>query len=121
MTAWGKMLRPRALYDVRESTSLCRYVKLKNRKENARGWGSPEKTALGVESEALGAVVVVTVMSGRQRADARALALQVKDHLWAGQVDEVIVTLQAHADRLGPPQAPDGPEHPRRVLANNVG
>ncbi len=33
----------------------------------------------------------------------------------------MIVTLQAHADRLGPPQATDGPEHPRRVLANNVG
>ncbi len=33
----------------------------------------------------------------------------------------MIVTLQGHADRLGPPQATDGPEHPRRVLANNVG
>ncbi len=52
--------------------------------------------------------------------EAQALAEQLKDQLWAGQVDEVIVTLQGHADRLGPPQATDGPEHPRRVLANNV-
>ena len=28
---------------------------------------------------------------------------------------------ETHADRLGPPQASDGPDHPRRVLANNVG
>ncbi len=49
------------------------------------------------------------------------LARQLKDHLWAGRVAEVIATLQRHADRLGPPQAGDGPEHPRRVLANNVG
>jgi hypothetical protein len=52
---------------------------------------------------------------------ALALAEQLKDHLWAGRVDEVIVTLQRHADGLGPPQAGDGSEHPRRVLANNVG
>ena len=50
-----------------------------------------------------------------------ALARPLKDHLWAGQVDEVIFALQGHADRLGPPQATDGPEHPRRVPANNVG
>ena len=55
------------------------------------------------------------------RQEARALAGQLKDQLWAGQVDAVIATLQAHADRLGPPQATDGLEHPRRVLANNVG
>ncbi len=36
-------------------------------------------------------------------------------------MNEVIATLQRHADCLGPPQATDGPEHPRRVLANNVG
>ena len=58
---------------------------------------------------------------GKDTPEAQALALQLKDHLWAGRVDEVIVTLQNHADRLGPPQAGDGPEHPRRVLANNVG
>ncbi len=49
------------------------------------------------------------------------MAQQLKDQLWSGQVGEVIVALQRHADRLGPPQATDVPEHPRRVLANNVG
>ena len=58
---------------------------------------------------------------GKDTREARALAEQLKDHLWAGEVDEVIVTLQGHADRLGMPQADDGPDHPRRVLANNVG
>lgn len=53
--------------------------------------------------------------------EAEALVGELKDHLWSGRVDEVIDTLQRHADRLGPPQADDGAEHPRRVLANNVG
>jgi hypothetical protein len=50
--------------------------------------------------------------------EAAALAEQLKDALWDGQVDQVIATLQGHAERLGPPQESDGPEHPRRVLAN---
>jgi hypothetical protein len=50
-----------------------------------------------------------------------ALAKQLKDHLWDGELDEVIALLKTHAERLGPPQASDGPDHPRRVLANNVG
>ncbi len=36
-------------------------------------------------------------------------------------MNELIVTLQRHSDRLGPPQATEGPEHPHRVLVNNVG
>jgi hypothetical protein len=58
---------------------------------------------------------------GKDTPEAQALARQLKDHLWAGQVDAIVATLQTHAFRLGPPQAADGPEHPRRVLANNVG
>ena len=58
---------------------------------------------------------------GKDTPEAQVLARQLKDHLWAGRVDEVIVTLQRHAECWGPPQATDGPEHPRRVLANNVG
>ncbi len=58
---------------------------------------------------------------GKDTPEAQALAGQLKDHLCNGEVGEVIVTLQRHADRLGPPQAGDGSEHPRRVLANNVG
>ena len=58
---------------------------------------------------------------GKDTLEARALAEQLKDHLWNGGVDEVIVALQGHVDLMGPPQVGDGLEHPRRVLANNVG
>ena len=58
---------------------------------------------------------------GRESAAADALAEQLKDALWNGRMDEVITTLQDHAERLGPPRDGDGSEHPRRVLANNVG
>jgi hypothetical protein len=58
---------------------------------------------------------------GRDTPEAAALAEQLETALWDGQVEQVITGLQAQATRLGPPQAPDAPEHPRRVLANNVG
>jgi hypothetical protein len=58
---------------------------------------------------------------GRDTPEAAALAAQLKTALWDGQVESVIQALQTHAARLGPPQPTDGPEHPRRVLANNVG
>jgi hypothetical protein len=58
---------------------------------------------------------------GRDAPEAAALARQLKDALWDGRVEWVIAALQTQAERLGPPQAGDGPEHPRRVLANNVG
>jgi hypothetical protein len=58
---------------------------------------------------------------GRESPEATALAEQLKDALWNGRMDEVITTLQQHAERLGPPRDGDGPEHPRRVLASNVG
>jgi len=57
---------------------------------------------------------------GKDAPEALVLAEQLKDDLWAGQVDQVIAILKTHADRLGPPGESDGPEHPRRVLANNV-
>ena len=52
---------------------------------------------------------------------AERLAEQLKEHLWNGRVDEVIAILRRHGDRAGPPQSGDGPDHRRRVLANNVG
>ena len=58
---------------------------------------------------------------GRDTPEATALADRLKDALWDGQVEQVIATLQTHAQRLGPPEESDGAEHPRRVLANNVG
>jgi hypothetical protein len=58
---------------------------------------------------------------GRDAPEATALACQLKGALWDGQVEQVIAALQVQAERLGPAQESDGPEHPRRVLANNVG
>ena len=58
---------------------------------------------------------------GRDAPEARALAERLKGHLWDGQLDQVIAILKTQADRLGPPRKSDGPDHPRRVLANNVG
>ena len=58
---------------------------------------------------------------GKDTPESWALAGQLKDALWDGQLDQVIATLKTHAERLGPPQTCDGPDHPRRVLATNVG
>jgi len=58
---------------------------------------------------------------GRESPEAVGLAERLKDALWDGRIEQVLATLQQHAERLGPPQDGDGAEHPRRVLANNVG
>ena len=58
---------------------------------------------------------------GTDAPESLVLAEQLKDHLWDGRVDHVIAILKTHADRLGPPHETDGPDHPRRVVANNVG
>jgi len=58
---------------------------------------------------------------GKETSASLVLAEQLKDFLWDGQLDPLIAILKTHADRLGPPQESDGPDHPRRVLANNVG
>lgn len=58
---------------------------------------------------------------GKDSPAATPLAEELKEHLWNGRVDAVIATLRAYANRVGPPQPSDSPEHPRRVLANNVG
>ena len=58
---------------------------------------------------------------GKDASESLVLAEQLKDYLWEGRVDQVIAILKTHADRLGPPQESDGPDHPRRILAHNVG
>ncbi len=58
---------------------------------------------------------------GRDAPEASTLAGQLKDQLWDGAAGEVIAILKGHAERLGPPRESDSPDHPRRVLANNVG
>jgi hypothetical protein len=42
-------------------------------------------------------------------------------YLWDGRVAKVIGLLKEESRRLGEPQASDGPQHPRRVLHQNVG
>lgn len=49
------------------------------------------------------------------------LAKQLEKLLWKGKVDKVIEAMAEHSRKLGLPQPQDGPEHPRRVLARNVG
>jgi hypothetical protein len=49
------------------------------------------------------------------------LARRLIEARWDGHVEQVLAALHTEAERLGPPQDSDGPEHPRRVLANNVG
>ena len=49
------------------------------------------------------------------------LGQRLKRLLWRGQVAGVLKVLQAWSRKLGPPQAGDGPEHPRRVVSQNVG
>jgi len=41
--------------------------------------------------------------------------------LWDGRTDDVIATLRRESERLGEPQEGDPPQHPRRVLRQNVG
>jgi hypothetical protein len=57
---------------------------------------------------------------GKDTPQAAALAEQLENHLWDGEVDQVIEILKGHAGRLGPPQKADGLDHPRRVVATNV-
>jgi len=54
---------------------------------------------------------------GRQKA----LADELERLLWRGQMPGLINALEACAARVGPPQEHDPPDHPRRVLAQNVG
>lgn len=49
------------------------------------------------------------------------LGHQLESWLWNGQRDQVIARLRELAQTAGPPQPADGPEHPRRVLSQNVG
>lgn len=57
---------------------------------------------------------------GAHEARAAAWAERLKAWLWEGDVRRVIAALEKAASQMGPPQAEDGPEHPRRILACNV-
>jgi len=58
---------------------------------------------------------------GRDTPQAAMWAERWEAWLWDGKVERVIEALAAESQRLGPPQKADGPEHPRRMLAQNVG
>jgi hypothetical protein len=49
------------------------------------------------------------------------LAKRLETLLWKGRVRKVIEILTEHSQRLGTAMEQDGPEHPRRVLHQNVG
>lgn len=46
---------------------------------------------------------------------------QLKALLWEGRLEELLGQLQQAAEGVGPVQDSDGPEHPRRVLWQNLG
>jgi hypothetical protein len=58
---------------------------------------------------------------GKGTAEAARWAELWEAWLWDGKVEKVIQALTAESERLGPPQKEDGPQHPRRILAQNVG
>jgi len=49
------------------------------------------------------------------------LGHQLEAWLWDGQREKVITSLRELSQTAGPPREDDGPDHPRRVLAQNVG
>ena len=58
---------------------------------------------------------------GPQTPAASSLAERWEAWLWDGKVQRVIQALSEHSTQLGPPQATDPPQHPRRTLHQNVG
>lgn len=58
---------------------------------------------------------------GPQTPAASSMAEQMEAWLWEGKVNRVIAELQRHAQQLGEPQTHDPPQHPRRLLRQNVG
>lgn len=57
---------------------------------------------------------------GDQTAKAAQQGEKWKTLLWDGQLNKLLKALRMAAARLGPSQATDGPDHPRRMLANNL-
>jgi len=58
---------------------------------------------------------------GPQTPEASVMAEKLEAELWHGRVDKVIEALTSESQRLGEPQTDDGPQHVRRVVAQNVG
>ena len=60
-------------------------------------------------------------MCGANEVAAAALSKTWVELLWNGNVETVIAKLKAHSEKLGRARKTDGPQHPRRVLAQNSG
>lgn len=58
---------------------------------------------------------------GPQTTAAAAMAERMEAWLWDGKVRRIIEELTEHSQRLGEAQPADPPQHPRRVLQQNVG
>lgn len=58
---------------------------------------------------------------GPQTPATSALAEQMEAWLWDGKVERIIQTLAGHSRKLGEVRPEDPPQHPRRVLHQNVG
>ncbi len=58
---------------------------------------------------------------GPQTAAGSAMAERLEAWLWDGKVGRVIQALSEHSRQLGEAQPSDPPQHPRRVLQQNVG
>lgn len=58
---------------------------------------------------------------GPQTPAAAAMAEKLEAWLWDGKVQRVITELAEHSAKLGQPQSTDPPQHPRRILHQNVG
>jgi len=58
---------------------------------------------------------------GTNEVAAAALSQTWVELLWNGKVERVVLELRAQSTKLGRPRKNDGKQHPRRVLAQNVG
>jgi hypothetical protein len=64
---------------------------------------------------------VAKAVHPQEEALRKKLASDLKNLLWEGQTAGLITVLRAYAAKLGPVEESDGPEHPRRVLIQNLG
>lgn len=58
---------------------------------------------------------------GPQTPATSSMAEQMEAWLWEGKLQKIIDMLTGHSQKLGEPRAGDPPQHPRRILHQNVG
>lgn len=60
-------------------------------------------------------------VQGAGTPQAAQLAEKMEAWLWDGKVEKIIHEIKNHSEKAGPPKADDPPQHPRRILHQNVG